>query len=424
MFVDMVEIYVKSGDGGNGCVSFRREKYVPNGGPEGGDGGNGGNIIFFASHNVDSLSKFKYRKKFIAQNGENGKKSNMHGKNGQDLEIEVPFGTLIKNKITGNIIADIQNEEEIMVLKGGKGGWGNSHFANSVRQAPRFSKNGILGIEAELLLELKLIADVGLIGFPNVGKSTFLSIVSNAKPKISNYHFTTLIPNLGLVNVFNNCFLIADIPGIIKGAHTGAGLGYEFLRHIERTKILIHVVDVSGIEGRDPIKDLDTINEEILKYSKDASEKFQVIAANKMDLPQSERNYKNFEREAHKRGYKVFATSTATNKGIKELLNFVCEKISKVPKQVFKITENLTDFINTEKNNEKICVSQVSEGTYNVEGSIVKNIVNSTNFDDFDSCIFFYKSIKKFGIENILKKNGIKNGDAIKMCGIEFEYME
>ena len=334
MFVDTATIYIQAGNGGNGCVSFHREKYVAAGGPDGGDGGVGGSVVFIADSNLATLMDFRYKKKYKAENGEDGKSARRTGKKGEDIIIKVPCGTIIKNTATGGVLADLtENGQKFVAAKGGSGGFGNVHFATATRQIPRFAKPGLKGRELEVTLELKLLADVGLVGFPNVGKSTLLSRTSDANPKIANYHFTTLDPNLGVVNLDDErSFVLADIPGLIEGASDGVGLGHDFLKHIERTRLIVHVVDVSGIEGRNPIEDFDIINNELKSFSGIIADKIQIIAENKTDLNMNPELKEQFEAEMKKRGYEVFPISAATGAGVKELLNHVYNVLQTIPK--------------------------------------------------------------------------------------------
>ena len=335
MFTDYVKIIAKAGNGGNGAISFRHEKYVAAGGPDGGDGGKGGDVYFIVDQDANTLIDFRYKKKFKAENGNNGEGARRFGKSGEDLYIKVPIGTIVKDAKTGRVLADLSEKgQKALILRGGRGGKGNSNFATATRQAPRFAQDGEDGEEKELILELKLLADVGLIGFPNVGKSTLLSIVTDAKPKIADYHFTTLDPNLGVVKKeYGDSFVIADIPGIIEGASEGVGLGIQFLRHIERTRLLLHVIDVSGSEGRDPVEDFYTINEELKKYSQKLSERKQIMVANKIDSMQDESLYNNLEKLAKEKGLEIFKISAATNVGIKELMNHVSQVLKTLPKE-------------------------------------------------------------------------------------------
>ena len=420
MFIDTSKIFISAGSGGNGAVTFHREKYVAAGGPDGGDGGRGGDVVAMADKNVSTLLDFRYKKKYVAQNGENGRDSRRSGKNGENLIIKFPPGTVIRDVETGKVICDLKNDgESFVIAKGGSGGWGNAHFATSTRQTPKFAKSGMPGDEREISLELKLIADVGLLGFPNVGKSTFLSIVSSARPKIANYHFTTLVPNLGVVNMGDGSFVVADIPGIIEGAHEGVGLGHEFLRHVERTRLLLHFVDVSGIEGRNPSEDFKTINTELYKYSKKLSEKPQIVVANKSDIPTFDDNFEAFKAEMEDAGYKVFAISAATKKGVNELLNYVYETISQMP-----VEEEEYDYLDLDevRYDDSITVN-VEDGVYIVEGMPVRKLVGSTNFDDYESLQYFQRMLRKLGIIDMLEEKGINEGDTVCMYDTEFDYV-
>lgn len=423
MFSDVAKIFVKAGDGGNGAVTFHREKYVAAGGPDGGDGGKGGDVILVADRGVNTLVDFRYKRKYVAENGGNGRDANRNGRCGESLTIKVPVGTLVRDTESGMLLCDLKAEGQSMVIaKGGIGGWGNVHFANATRQTPKFSKPGSLGDEREISLELKLIADVGLLGFPNVGKSTFLSMVSEARPKIANYHFTTLEPNLGVVNIGGGTsFVIADIPGIIEGAHEGVGLGHEFLRHVERTGLLLHIVDVSGIEGRNPIDDFDTINNELKMYSEKLSKKPQIVVANKADIPQFEDNFKEFEAEMTSRGYKVFGISAATGKGVKDVLNYTAEFLSKLPEE-----EEEYEFADIEllKAKEEEMKIEIEDGIYYVTGGRVRKIVGSTNLDDYESLQYFQRALIKCGAIKMLEDAGIKEGDTVNIYGAEFDFVK
>jgi len=423
MFSDVAKVFVKAGDGGNGAVTFHREKYVAAGGPDGGDGGRGGNVVFVADKGVNTLVDFRYKRKYVAENGGNGRDGNRNGKTGADLLVKVPVGTIVKDTKTDKIICDLKVEgQRVIVAKGGNGGWGNVHFATATRQTPKFAKSGTPGDERELTLELKLIADVGLLGFPNVGKSTFLSMVSDAKPKIANYHFTTLEPNLGVVNMGDNGgFVIADIPGIIEGAHDGVGLGHEFLRHVERTRILLHLVDVSGIEGRNPIEDFDTINNELKLHSEKLAEKPQIVLANKADIPQFEENFEKFREELEERGYKVFKISAATRQGVREVLNYTLEFLSNIVDEEEEL--EITDIEELRVQEEEMRV-EVEDGIYVVTGGNVRKIVGSTNFDDYESMQYFQRALIKCGAIKMLEKAGIQEGDTVYMYGIEFEFVK
>ena len=425
MFVDYAKITIKSGDGGNGARSFRREKYVAAGGPDGGDGGNGGDIIFRVDPDENTLINFRYNKKYKAENGENGRGSNCYGKSGKDLYIDVPIGTVVKDAKTGKVIADLSKQgEEKVVLKGGRGGKGNSHFATSTRQAPNFSQEGESGTELEVILELKLLADVGLIGYPNVGKSTILSMVTSATPKIADYEFTTIQPNLGVVkNEYGDSFVIADIPGIIEGASSGVGLGIQFLRHIERTRLLLHVIDISGFSGRDPVDDFYKINEELKKYSEKLSKRKQIIVANKSDIMKDENDYKRLEKLAKENDMEIYKISAATNKGLNTLFNRVSEVLKELPKEelyeeaesekVYTINRHKEDFTVTKK-----------DGVYLVEGEAIEKLLKRVNMEDNESLYYFQKSIKNLGVEERLKAMGIKEGDTVKFIIWEFEWYD
>ena len=425
MFVDYAKITIKSGDGGNGARSFRREKYVAAGGPDGGDGGKGGDIIFRVDPDENTLINFRYNKKYKAENGENGRGSNCYGKSGKDLYIDVPIGTVVKDAKTGKVIADLSKQgEEKVVLKGGRGGKGNSHFATSTRQAPNFSQEGESGTELEVILELKLLADVGLIGYPNVGKSTILSVVTSATPKIADYEFTTIQPNLGVVkNDYGDSFVIADIPGIIEGASSGVGLGIQFLRHIERTRLLLHVIDISGFSGRDPVDDFYKINEELKKYSEKLSQRKQIIVANKSDVMKNEDDYIRLEKLAKEKNMEIYKISAATNKGLNILFNRVSEILKELPKEelyeevesekVYTINKNKEDFTITKK-----------DGIYLVEGEAIEKLLKRVNMEDNESLYYFQKSIKNLGVEERLKAMGIKEGDTVKFIIWEFEWYD
>lgn len=422
MFVDIVKIWIKAGDGGNGAVSFRREKYIPNGGPDGGDGGDGGNVIFKVDKNMRTLLDFKYKKKFVAPNGEKGGQSNMFGKKGQDLIISVPPGTVIRDAETNKIIADLKEEGvSRVVAKAGRGGRGNARFATPTRQAPDFAEPGMPGESRWVILELKTIADVGLVGFPNVGKSTILSMVTGAKPKIANYHFTTLSPNLGVVEMPGvKSFVLADIPGLIEGAHEGVGLGIEFLRHVERTRVLIHVIDVSGIEGRDPVDDFYKINEELKQYSLKLSDKPQIVAANKCDIPGGDENYERLKNEMDKLGIKTFKISAATNQGMRELMLYTAELLDQLPPEE-ELEEE--EFIPEEKR-FTYEIKRADDGAFEVYGSFVDRLLLSANIYDSESLKYFSKVLEKYGIIDELRKMGAKDGDTVRMNDFEFEFIE
>jgi len=425
MLADTAQIYVEAGNGGNGLVSFHREKYVAAGGPDGGDGGHGGDVIFVVDEKLSTLMDFRYRRHYKAQNGEDGKAAKSSGKNGQDLFVKVPVGTIIKDAESGRIIADLkQIGQQFVVAKGGNGGWGNCHFATATRQIPRFAKSGTEGERRDIIMELKLLADVGLVGFPNVGKSTLLSVVSDARPKIANYHFTTLEPNLGVVDMgVGRSFVMADIPGIIEGASEGIGLGHEFLRHVERTRLLIHVVDASGIEGRNPIEDFDLINKEIEMYNPTLATRTQIVAANKRDLVYDASIYDSFCAEMEQRCYKVFQISAATNSGVSELMNYVASILDDIPVPVlFDEDEDEVQVISYEDEAPFTC--RVEDGVYIVEGRWLKRLLGSTNFEDNESLQYFQNALRKKGVIKALEKLGITEGDPVQMYEVEFDYIK
>jgi len=399
MFADRAKIIIKSGNGGNGHVSFCREKYVPNGGPDGGDGGKGGDIVFLADEGVNTLSDYRYKRKFSAGNGEEGGKKNCHGKNGEDLILKVPEGTVVKDAQTGKVIADISGDRKRqVVLKGGRGGLGNQHFATATMQAPKYAKPGQEGIEIEVLLELKVIADVGLVGFPNVGKSTLLSRVTNAKPKIANYHFTTLNPNLGVVDLDGGKgFVIADIPGLIEGASEGVGLGHEFLRHIERTKVMIHMVDAASVEGRDPIADIYAINKELESYNPDLLKKPQVIAANKIDAIYGENNeiLEKLRAEFEPKGMEVFPISAVSGKGLKELLYHIDEMLLHMDQAPVVYEQEFDPALRFFKE-EPYTVERAEDGAFVVEGPKIEKMLGYTNIDSEKGFLFFQKFLREW----------------------------
>lgn len=425
MFVDIAKITVKAGDGGNGAVAFHREKYVPAGGPSGGNGGKGGDVIFLVDSNMRTLLDFKYKKKYVAQSGEDGKTSNMYGKDGEDLIIKVPQGTVIRDSLTKLVIADLSKVgEQFILAHGGKGGRGNAFFKTPTRQAPSFAKHGMKGQELEVELELKIIADVGLIGFPNVGKSTFLSVVTKANPKIANYHFTTLTPNLGVASVDGDSFVIADIPGLIEGASDGVGLGDDFLRHVQRTKVLVHIVDISSSEGRDPIEDFYTINRELEKYDKRLKDKNQIVVANKMDLLADNSIYENFKGKIEKLGYEVFAMSAVTTKGVNDILRQCKKHLDEVVEQdLFTEDEYYSDEKAIRDNIDEIAVT-IKDNVFMLEGDMLERLMYSVDFGDLESIRFFQEKLEKLGVTELLKKNGIKEGDTVDICGMEFEFYD
>jgi GTP-binding protein len=424
MFIDEARIFIKAGKGGNGAVSFRREKYVANGGPDGGDGGNGGNIVFLADENVRTLADFRYKKKYIGNDGENGGKRNCSGKYGEDTIIHVPMGTLIRDAGTDKIIVDLSRpRQKFIAAKGGKGGAGNQHFAKATRQIPTFAKAGTEGESLYVKLELKLLAEVGLIGFPNVGKSTLLSRVSSAKPKIANYHFTTLTPNLGVVKIDRDFeFVIADIPGLIEGAHAGTGLGHDFLRHIERTKLLIHVVDISETEGRDPIADFDKINNELKLFKPELVERPQLVAANKADVAINPETIEKFTEKIKKRGHEVFVISAVTGTGLQELIYRTAELVKELPEtEIFEGTNDYKEYIVREDHDFKI---EKVEEYFVVSGDTVEKLIGSVNLDDFESLGYFQRRLRTLGIIDALEKEGIREGDTVCIGSFEFNYMK
>ncbi len=424
MFIDHSKIYVKAGDGGAGALSFHTEKYITNGGPDGGDGGRGGNIVFKASSNLTSLANFRFKHKFVAENGVKGSGRKMYGRNGKDLVIGVPVGTLIRDIETGRIVADFTEDgQEIVVARGGKGGLGNMHYANSVRQAPQFATPGLPGEERNLYVELKLIADCGLVGFPNAGKSTLLSVMTRAKPKIADYPFTTLEPVLGVVSNYDMSYVIADIPGIIENAHEGAGLGHDFLRHIERTRLLIHVVDVSASEGRDPIDDFKAINNELMEFNPELGSRPQIVVANKCDAA-SEEEIEMFVNEVRDLGYEdIFVVSAAGRIGIEELTNKVTEMVSKLPPTKLHDEAESGEKVYSFEETKKYEIVY-HDDLYEVTGAWIKTIFNSTNFEDTESMNFFQRTLEDSGIIADLKKAGCREGDTVKICDLEFDYYD
>lgn len=423
MFFDTAKIYVKAGNGGNGSVSFHREKYVAAGGPDGGDGGRGGDIIFEIDESISTLIDFRYKRKYVAENGGDGKAGRGFGKDAEPLVIKVPAGTLIRDAESGRLMADMTPpNDRVVLLKGGNGGWGNTHFATPTRQVPRFAKSGLKGAEKELRLELKLIADVGLIGFPNVGKSTLLSVVTAAKPKIANYHFTTLEPNLGVVmqgKDASSSFVMADIPGLIEGASEGVGLGHEFLKHVERTRLLIHVVDVSSIEGRDPIDDFDKINAELENYDPVLATRQQIVAANKTDIIQNQEAYKAFLDEMDKRGYTVFEISAATRGGVDALIAHTAKVLATIPP--IEAYEAEPEYIEIE--DATLFTVRNENGVYVVEGDWVEYLVSSVNLADDESFNYFQRTLRKKGVIDALEEKGIQEGDTVRLYEIEFDYV-
>lgn len=422
MFLDKVKIECKAGNGGNGVIAFRREKYVPNGGPNGGDGGNGGNIVFKVNKNIDNLADFRFKKKFKAENGEDGSGNNKFGKSGNDLVIFVPKGTVIRNALTGKVLADmVDNNDEKIILKGGQGGRGNSHFATSTRQAPRFAEQGVITKSFELILELKTLADVGLVGFPNVGKSTLLSSVSNAKPKIANYHFTTLAPNIAVVNAYGDSFVMADIPGLISGASEGSGLGFDFLRHIERTRLLVHVVDIAGTEGRDPIEDYYAINKELENYGEKVSKIPQIIALNKSDMLVDNNDVIDKFKAEIEDDIPVFVISAYTHAGLDSLIECVIKKLQDLPRlERLEVEETEID----KRDLRQFEVTKIGNGLFEVTGELVFEIMKRVNLEDMVSNAYFQKRIKNDGIIDALIEIGLQEGDMIRIGDYELQYYE
>lgn len=427
MFIDKVKIYIKAGDGGNGSVSFRREKYVSHGGPDGGDGGKGGDVIFTIAPGENTLLNFKYRRKFVAENGQNGMGGRCHGKNASDLEIPLPPGTIIKDAQTGRIIKDMSDDDVVengkfVILKGGKGGFGNMHFATPTRQTPNFAKSGIKGRELEVELELKMLADAGLVGMPSAGKSTIISMVSAAKPKIAEYHFTTLSPILGVVDAKAGGYVLADIPGLIEGASDGEGLGHQFLRHIERCRLIVNVVDASGIEGRDPLEDLKIINDELEKYSPSLASRPRILVANKMDMTSDETKEK-LQQFADENGIPIVFMCAAIGEGTDELKELIAQKLTALPPMIVYEPEILLDEPAAEDNcsDDEIIVRNVN-GTYCVEAPRIVNVINSINFNDYESMAYFQKILRNSGIIDALEAKGIKDGDTVSIYDVEFDY--
>ena len=422
-FIDKARITVRAGNGGNGVVSFHREKYVAAGGPDGGDGGKGGSIILQVDTHMSTLMDFRYKRKYTAENGGDGQGARKSGRNGADLVIRVPLGTIVRDAESGEIIKDMSDMEPYVLCRGGRGGWGNQHFATPTRQVPRFAKGGFPGESLDVFLELKLLADVGLIGFPNVGKSTLLSVVSKAQPKIANYHFTTLYPNLGVVFVDEGVsFVMADIPGIIEGAADGAGLGHDFLRHIDRCRLLVHVVDVAGSEGRDPVVDFDTINEELKQYSPELAERPQIVVANKTDIMADPENLEKLRAHAEKLGYPLFEISAAAHTGTRELVRAIVGKLAELPPvRVFE-----SEYVPRPPKLDfsmPPTIQRADDGhTWLVDSPWLQHLLNSINLKDYESRIFFDKSLRESGLFETLEEMGIEDGDTVSIYEIEFEY--
>ena len=423
MFIDHAKITVKAGKGGDGAVAFHREKYVASGGPDGGDGGKGGNVVFQVDDNLSTLADFRYKRKYVAPSGENGRGARCNGKSGKDLIVRVPRGTLVQEAETGRILADLSSDEPQVIAKGGRGGWGNIHFATPTRQTPRFAKPGTPGESFELILELKLLADVGLVGYPNVGKSTLVSVVSEAKPTIGNYHFTTITPVLGVVRLKDGrSFVMADIPGLIEGAGEGVGLGHQFLRHVDRCRLLVHIVDVAGSEGRDPKQDFEIINTELKKFNPELAERPMLVAGNKCDLATDEQ-IEDFKNYVEGKGYEFFPIMAAIRYDVDPLLNRISELLSKLPPVKRYEPEPLPqkpveDF---EKNAVKITKQ---DNIYMVEGEWLLQVINSVNFDDYESLQYFQRVLIQTGVIDALRDAGIQEGDTVSIYEIEFDFVE
>ncbi len=425
-FYDHVKIYIKAGNGGNGCISFRREKYVAYGGPDGGDGGHGGNIVFVIDEGTNTLLDFRNRRKFVAANGGDGMPAKFHGATADDLIIPVPDGTVIRDAETGKVIKDMSRCEPFIACKGGRGGWGNRHFATPTRRAPRFAKNGLDGEEREVILELKMLADVGFVGLPNVGKSTLLSMISAARPKIANYHFTTLAPMLGVVSVDgNNAFVAADIPGLIEGASEGLGLGHDFLRHVDRCRLLVHVVDISGSEGRDPIEDIKMINEELRRYSEELADRPQIIAANKCDIldpDTAEETKAALEAFAAELGYDVIYISAASGENVKTLCRKVYDALKELPPLTIYEPEYVEEIAEPSSPDD---ITVTKEGdTWIVEGEWLKWLMSGINFDDRESFMYFEKMMRDKGIIQKMRDLGIADGDSVNLYDLEFDFVD
>lgn len=422
MFVDKVKIFVKAGNGGNGAVAFHREKYVAAGGPDGGDGGKGGNIVLRVNDNLSTLMDFRYKRKYTASPGQDGQGARCSGKRGEDLIIQVPRGTVVRDAQTNEVIKDMSDNEDFILCKGGRGGWGNKHFATPTRQVPRFAKAGLPGEEHEVVLELKLLADVGLVGFPNVGKSTLLSVTSNAHPKIANYHFTTLYPNLGVIYVDDGVsFVMADIPGIIEGAAEGAGLGHDFLRHIDRCRLLVHIVDVAGSEGRDPIEDFEKINEELKNYSADLAARPMIVAANKCDLiPDGNDNLKRLKEYVTRRGYSFYEISAATTQGTRQLMRVIAGKLKELPPVIVYEPEYVKPLAQAGEA-EDLTIEHMDD-LWVISGKWLQQLIMDINFADYESRMYFDRQLRKSGLFERLEEMGIEDGDTVSIYDFEFDY--
>lgn len=422
MFIDYAKIFIKAGDGGNGKVSFHREKYVAAGGPDGGDGGRGGSIVFVVDDNISTLADFRYKRKYTAQAGKDGEGGRRFGKAAEDLIVRVPRGTVVKDAQTGRILADLSGAQRFIAAKGGRGGWGNAHFSTPTRQCPRFAKGGMPGESREVVLELKLLADVGLIGFPNVGKSTFLSVVSEAKPKIADYHFTTLTPVLGVVRLGEGAsFVMADIPGLIEGAGEGVGLGHEFLRHVERCRLLVHVVDAAGSEGRDPVEDFETINRELAVFNPELAQRPQMVAANKTDLADASQ-LERLRDYVTGKGYAYYEMIAPIAQGTQELVNAIAGKLATLPpiREYEAEPVPLEELLAPKQRDFRICVQ---DGLYMVEGEWIARILCNVNLEDYESLQYLQRALQNAGVFRALEEKGIQEGDLVSIYDIEFEYV-
>lgn len=423
MFIDIAKIKVKAGDGGDGAVAFHREKYVASGGPDGGDGGRGGNVVFQVDDNLSTLADFRYKRKYTAQRGENGRGNRCFGKSAPDLVVRVPRGTLVKDAETGRLLADLSGDEPQIIAKGGRGGWGNTHFATPTRQTPRFAKPGTPGEELEVQLELKLLADVGLVGFPNVGKSTLVSVVSEAKPNIANYHFTTLTPVLGVVRMGEgNSFVMADIPGLIEGAWQGVGLGHQFLRHVERCRLLVHIVDVAGSEGRDPKEDFKIINEELVKFNPDLAKRPMLVAGNKCDLADDEQ-VKEFRRFVEEQGYRFFPIMAPIREGVDALMNAVLEQLSQLP-PILRYEAEAPALAPVESLERGRVEITKEDGIFFVKAPWLFKIMNTVDFDETDSLQYFQRVLLHTGVIDALREAGVQEGDTVDLYDLEFDFVE
>jgi len=429
MFVDQVKIYVKGGDGGNGMVAFRREKYVPKGGPAGGDGGKGADVVFKVDEGLRTLMDFRYQRHFKAPRGEHGMSKNQHGKNAKDMIVKVPPGTVVMDAETKEVIADLtEHGQTAVIAKGGRGGRGNTRFATPANPAPEIAENGEPGEERDVILELKLLADVGLVGFPSVGKSTLLSVVSSAKPKIAEYHFTTIVPNLGMVETEDGrSFVMADLPGLIEGAHAGVGLGHQFLRHIERTRVIVHVIDMAAVEGRDPFEDYLTINRELKEYNLRLTERPQIIVANKMDMPEAEENLRKFK-EKLEEDYPIFPISAVTRKGLRDLLYAVADKLEETPEFPLEHEEEVTGvhrvIYKHEPEQESFKITRDPDGSFVLSGAKIEKLFKMTDFSHDESVRRFARQLRGLGVDDALRQRGAKDGDIVKLLDFEFEFIE